>query len=62
MVSLLYFFNLFLKIIIYVLFVAALGLHCCSQAFSSCGEQELVFVAVLELLIAVASLVVEHGL
>ena len=57
-----YFFNLFLKIIIYVLFLAALGLRCCSQAFSSCSEQELVLVAVLGLLIAVASLVVEQGL
>ena len=31
-------------------------------AFSSCGERGLLFVAVHELLIAVASLVVEHGL
>ena len=32
------------------------------QAFSSCGEQGLLFVAVRSLLIVVASLVVEHGL
>ena len=44
------------------LFLAALGLHCCTQAFSSHGEQGLLFVAVRGLLIAVASLVAEHGL
>ena len=32
------------------------------QAFSSCGERGLLFVAVRGLLIAVASLVAEHGL
>ena len=46
---------------IYLLFLAALGLRCCVQAFSSCGERGLLFVAVRRLLIAVASLVVEHG-
>ena len=39
-----------------------LGLPCCVQALSSCGEQGLLFVAVRRLLIAVASLVVEHRL
>ena len=43
-------------------FVAALGLCCCTWAFSSCGEWGLLFVAVCGLLIAVASLVAEHGL
>ena len=43
-------------------FLAALGLHCCTRAFSSCGGQGLLFVVVRRLLIAVASLVVEHGL
>ena len=47
-----FFFNLFL---------AALGLRCRAQAFSSCSEQGLLFVAVCWLLIAVASLVAEHG-
>ena len=42
--------------------MAALGLHCCAWAFSSFGEQGLLFVAVRRLLIAVASLVAEHGL
>ena len=44
------------------LFSAELGLCCCAQAFSSCGERGLLFVAVRGLLIAVASLVAEHGL
>ena len=49
------------------IFPAALGLHCCMWAFSSCGEQGSSLVAVCGfslqwLLIAVASLVVEHGL
>ena len=44
------------------LFLAAFGLRCCTRAFSSCGERGLLFLAVHGLLIAVASLVVEHGL
>ena len=43
------------------LFLAALGLRCCAQAFSSCGERGLLFVVVCGLLIEVASLV-EHRL
>ena len=43
-------------------FLAALGLRCCAQAFSSCGERGLLFVAVRGLLTAVAFLVAEHGL
>ena len=56
-----FFFNKLFIYLIY-LFLAALGLHSCAQAFSSCGERGLLFVAVRRLLIAVASLVVEHGL
>ena len=41
--------------------MAALGLHCYMGAFSSCGEQGLLVVAVRKLLIAVASFVAEHG-
>ena len=52
----------FFKNFIYLLFLAALGLRCCAWAFSSCGERGLLFVAVLGLLIAVASLVAEHRL
>jgi len=43
-------------------FLVALGIHCCWWAFSSCGEQGLLFVAVRGLLIAVASLVADNGL
>ena len=42
--------------------MAALGLCHCARAFSSCGKRGLLFVAVRGLLIAVASLVAEHGL
>ena len=44
------------------LFLAVLGLRCCAQAFSSCSEWGLLFVVVRRLLIAVASLLAEHGL
>ena len=47
---------------LFILFVAALGLHCCVWVFSSCRGRGLLFVAVHRLLIAVASLVAEHGL
>ena len=55
-----FFLNKFIYFI--YLFLAALGLCCCVRAFSSCGERGLLFVAVHRLLIAVASLVAEHGL
>ena len=42
--------------------MAALGVCCCTRAFSSCSEQGLLFVTVHRLLIAVASLVADHGL
>ena len=41
--------------------MAALGLLCYVQAFSSCGEWGLLFVAVRGLLIAVASLLRSMG-
>ena len=44
------------------LFLVVLGLRCCVQTFSSCNERELLFIVVLGLLIAVASLVAEHRL
>ena len=53
--------NFFLNLFVY-LFLAVLGLRCCTWAFSSCGEWGLLFVAVRGLLIAVASLAAEHGL
>ena len=55
-----HFFNKFIYFI--YLFLAVLGLRCCVRAFSSCGEWGLLFLAVRGLLIAVASLVAEHGL
>ena len=54
--------NLSDKSFTFFFFVAALGLRYCARAFSSCGEQGLLFVAVHGLIIAVASLVAEHGL
>ena len=53
---------IFFLIFIYLFTLAVLGLRCCARAFSSCGKRELLFVAVHSLLIAVASLVAEHGL
>ena len=47
---------------LFILFLAALGLRSCARAFSSCGERGLLIIAVRRLLIAVASLVVEHWL
>ena len=55
-------FFFFLSNLFIYLFLAALGLHCCVPAFSSCSERGLLFVAVRRLLIVVASLVAEHGL
>ena len=46
---------IYIYIYIFFFFWAALGLCCRMQAFSSCGERGLLFVAV-------ASLVAEHGL
>ena len=59
-IYILFFFNKFIYFI--YLYLAALGLHCCMWAFSSCGERGLLFFAVRGLLIAVASLVAEHRL
>ena len=46
----------------FILFLAALGLHCCAWTFSSCNKWGLLFVVVNKLPIAMASLVVGHGL
>ena len=56
-----FFFIVLINLFIY-LFLAALGLCCCTRPFSSCGERGLLFVAVRGLLTAVVSLVAEHGL
>ena len=58
-----YFFSINLIYLFYFyLFLPALGLRCCTRAFSSCGEQGLLFITVRGLLIALASLAAEHGL
>ena len=59
--SILFYFFKFIYLFIY-LFLAVLGLCYCVRAFSRCGDWRLLFVVVCGLLIAVASLVVEHGL
>ena len=56
--SIFFLINLF----IYLFIFGCIGLCCCTWAFSSCGERGLLFVEVRLLLIAVASLAVEHGL
>jgi len=48
------FFVLFLTLVYLFIYLAALGLHCFQRAFSSFGKQRL--------LVAAASLVLEHGL
>ena len=53
--------SFFLIFIFIHLFLAVLGLRCCTRAFSSCSERGLLLVAARGLLIAVASLVAEHG-
>ena len=57
-----YFFFLNKFVLFIYLFMAALGLRCCTQALSRCGEQGLFFVVVRGLLFAVDSPVAEHGL
>ena len=44
------------------LFLAVFSLRCCMRTFSTCSERGLLFVMVRRLLVAVASLIVEHGL
>ena len=59
LVLLFFFFKFFF---IYLFIFGCIGSSCCAWAFPSCGERGLLFVEVRGLLIAVASLVVEHGL
>ena len=54
-------FYKFIYVCIY-LFLAALGLRCCTWAFFSYVKQGLLFVPACGLLMVVASLVVEHRL
>ena len=57
-------FHLFLVSLFRSLFITlvALGLHCCTRAFSSCGERGLLCAVVPGLLIPVVSLVQALGL
>ena len=55
-------FLFFLNHFFLFIYLAALGLRCYTRAFSSCGEQGLLFVVGHRLLTAVASLVAEPGL
>ena len=48
-------FLIYLFILFNFLFLAVLGLHCCTRAFSSCGERGLLFIAVHGLLMVGAS-------
>ena len=58
-----FFLFFFYKFIYFIyLFLAMLGLRCWARAFSSCGVQGLLSVALHGLLIVVASLVAEHRL
>ena len=54
-----FFINLF---IVFIYFWLRWVFRCGALAFSSCGERGLLFVVARGLLIAVASLVMEHGL
>ena len=55
--------TVFLKYLFIYLFIGCVGsLLLCAGFLSSCGEQGLLFIVVHGLLIAVASLVAEHGL
>ena len=59
------FLFIFLKLInllIYLLFLAVLGLRFCARAFSSCGERGLLFIAVRGPLTVATSLAAEHRL
>ena len=54
--------DIFFVIDFFFFFLAVLGLCFCTRAFSNCSKRGLLFVVLRGLLIAVASLVVEHGL
>ena len=55
------FFICILNFYFIYLFLSVLGLVCCMRTFSSCCERGLLFIVMRGLLIAVASLVAEHG-
>ena len=49
-------------VFIYLAVFGSAVFYCCAWAFSSCCDQMLLFIELRGLLIAVASLVSEHGL
>lgn len=56
-------FYYYLKNIYFLNLEVVLGLHCCMRAFSSCSKRGLLFLVLVHgLLIAVTSLLTEHGL
>ena len=54
-------FLIFKVLFVYLIFLTVVGLHCCTWAFSSCGEQGLVFIKVHGLLTVEASLLQSMG-
>ena len=56
------FFKVYLFIYLFIYLLAVVGLCCCTQFFSSFGEQEDSLIAVCGLLIVAASLIAECGL
>ena len=56
------FFNYLFIYILFIFFLAVLGLRFCARASSSCGERGPLFIAVCWPLTVAASLVVEHKL
>ena len=52
--------GIFKNIYLFNLFLTVLGLHCLALVFFRCGEQGRHFAVVRRLVVAVASLVVEH--
>ena len=57
-----YFLKTMCIFIFIYLFLAALGLRCCAQVFSSCGEHRLLSDGACGLLTAVLASLVEPGL
>ena len=52
---------IFLRFVYLIRYLAVVGLHCCTQAFCSCREEGLLFVAAQGLLTVVASLAEADG-
>ena len=55
-------YSLCLQFLFIYSFMAVLGLCCYTQALPSCGKWRLLFLVVCGFLIAMASIVAEHGL